>query len=304
MVYFPTMGNERLIAGGQIDVINARQEGVVKVEGPTANFTIIYGVHIATEDPNRIPSDIDGLVIEAGWPYPVTYGDFQRIRYHNQYVDLFTKAEREGFPIIQADVKLKNVVLTTAADGAVVVPEFAVGFSLLYSAWNALQRDHSRREFITASAKAGLGTYLSLPTAAFTFRWMSSLAGVFEDQSRELAKLADKSHPEAFLFLLKLRNAIIAYKAQSFYKFSENPSQRQHLAIVIGAEHVGIEDRLKDSPSVNLDYIKTLLPLIKFMFDLDTFSTAARYQYAKNSEGTSDWTFTKLNYPELIALSS
>jgi pheromone shutdown protein TraB len=98
-----------------------------------------------------------------------------------------------------------------------------------------------------------------LPVVSNMTRLVSSVTGEGMEQSARLKKLSHKLHPEAELLYLSLRNAVIAEKA---YHLAQTYGKKAHIAIVVGAGHVGIEDMLIKSHAERMNYLRKFQNLL------------------------------------------
>ncbi|GEM_PF-5253622 len=242
-----------------------KKEHIVTIKKPEGSYTIIYGVHVLTQHPDDLPKGIDGLFLESGvhpWYHDIT-ATIKDLKEHVQYKKLFEKAEKDRTPILLGDLNYKyNDYLLLIADNAFTAIQWIAGMRML----SGLLRKGRHREGQRKKSASQLGLqgitalWLLLPFASTVLRLGSHLFGVGERKSAALKKLSHRLHPETELLYLSVRNAVIAEKVEYFAKTLKDSA---HIAIVLGAGHVGIEDMLKQSSEERLRYLSKYKTLLK-----------------------------------------
>jgi hypothetical protein len=160
-----------------------------------------------------------------------------------------------------------------------------------------IRNDRPKGGFVASLTYGLAGAWLLLPVVSNMTRLVSSITGEGMEQSARLKKLSHKLHPEAELLYLSLRNAVIAEKA---YYLTQTYGKNAHIAIVLGAGHVGIEDMLIKSHAERLDYLKKFQNLLHKI-------VLPEYLYSINRMGYNgkEWRMEKTEkVPALEALST
>jgi hypothetical protein len=237
-----------------------RNKNITTIETGTGTYTILYGLHVVPQNPDDVPDNITGIILETGihqWlKDPVQ--TIQKLKNHPQYKLLFERLEKEKIPVLFADVKYKyNDFVLILADNVFTAAGWIGGTRLI----NQLIRNDTKppRRFVTSLAYGLAGAWLLLPVISNMTRLVSAITGEGMEQSARLKKLSHKLHPEAELLYLSLRNAVIAEKA---YYLAQTYGKKAHIAIVLGAGHVGIEDMLIKSHVERLGYLRKFQNLL------------------------------------------
>ncbi len=237
-----------------------RNKNITTIETGTGTYTILYGLHVVPQNPDDVPENITGIILETGiHPWlkdPVQ--TIQKLKKHPQYKLLFERLEKEQIPVLFADVKYKyNNFVLLLADTVFPAAGWIGGRRLI----NQMIRHaaNPQRGFITSLAYGLAGAWLLLPVVSNMTCLVSAMPGEGMEQSARLKKLSHKLHPEAELLYLSLRNAVIAEKA---YYLAQTYGKNAHIAIVLGAGHVGIEDMLIKSHGERLGYLKKFQNLL------------------------------------------
>jgi hypothetical protein len=230
-------------------------KNITRIETDTGTYTILYGLHIVAQNPDEVPDSINGIILETGihqW-LKDSVKTIQKLKKHLQYKLLFDRLEKEKIPVLFADLKYKyNDFALIIADNFFTAAEWIGGMRLI----NQMIRNGG----FVASLTYGLaGAWLLLPVVSNMTRLMSSITGEGMEQSARLKKLSHKLHPEAELLYLSLRNAVIAEKA---YYLAQTYGKNAHIAIVLGAGHVGIENMLIKSHAERMSYLKKFQNLL------------------------------------------
>jgi hypothetical protein len=237
-----------------------RNKNITTIETGTGTYTILYGLHVIAQNPDEVPKRIDGIILETGihqWlkdPVKTT----QRLKNHLQYKLLFERLEKEKTSVLFADLKYKyNDFALILADNVFSAAGWIGGMRLI----NQMIRNDTKpqRGSISSLAYGLAGAWLLLPVVSNMTLLVSSITGEGMKLSTRLKKLSHKLHPEAELLYLSLRNAVIAEKA---YYLAQMYGKNAHIAIVLGAGHVGIEDMLIKSHAERLSYLKKFQNLL------------------------------------------
>jgi hypothetical protein len=144
--------------------------------------------------------------------------------------------------------------------------------------------NNKKRSFLKNIAYAGLAGWLLFPSIANMLHLGSTIAGTGQSATAALKKISHKLHPEIDILYLTLRNAVIAeklsYLAKSFAK-------RPHIAIVLGAGHVGIEDMLTSSSARRLKYLSQKKYLIRKLAKADYLHKATTINFTGKTWGST-----------------
>jgi hypothetical protein len=247
-------------------------KNVTTIETGTGTYTILYGLHVVAQNPDDVPDGITGIILETGiHPWlkdPVQ--TIQKLKNHLQYKLLFERLEKEKISVLFADVKYKyNNFALILADTFFTAAGWIGGMRLI----SQLSRNIG---FVPSLAYGLAGAWLLLPTVSNMTRLVSSITGEGTEQSARLKKLSHKLHPEAELLYLSLRNAVIAEKA---YHLAQTHGKNAHIAIVLGAGHVGIEDMLIKSPEERISYMKKFQGLLHKIVLPEYLYSVTRMEY-------------------------
>jgi hypothetical protein len=86
-----------------------RNKNITTIETGTGTYTILYGLHVVPQNPDDVPDNITGIILETGihqWlKDPVK--TIQKLKNHPQYKLLFARLEKEQISVLFADVKYK-----------------------------------------------------------------------------------------------------------------------------------------------------------------------------------------------------
>lgn len=278
----------------------------IRKRNPEGNYTIIYENHVQSVNPTQLPESLNGgLVLETPWnwsenPLGYLYG------YLQERPKLFPPLEKNNIPIFFVDFPysldkwyLGNYGTTYLIDGSLVLTEGLIGAELLFRAAKRISgmksEPISRRKFVENLGRIALGVFLLMPFVSLGGTLGSSFTKHGEGQVAEYAKLTDKVHLEAMFFSGALRNVTIAHKEE--WLMNEGASEG-HLATIIGAGHVGIENWLEKSSQERLEFLSFFKPLIKRMVVPEPFYQIAWFEFKKDR-----WKVAEIfEVPELKAL--
>ena len=234
---------------------------VTRLDLPEATFTILYGMHIVQQNPEELPTDVDYLLLETGMHEYLKNPEhtLERLKDHVQYRALFKRAEKNNIPVVFTDLKYKyNDFALLFLDNALSAGGWFLGQKLLKKNLGK----NSKQGVRSTSLQLLLAGWLMLPFAVNTLRLGSTMLRVGEVETNKLKRLSHKLHPEAELLYLTLRNAVIAEKAVSLAK---EHGKRPHIAIVLGAGHVGIEDMLLMKGNKRLELLRRYQKILRML---------------------------------------
>lgn len=234
---------------------------VSHLELPEATYTILYGMHIVEQNPEELPVDTDYLLLETGMHEYLKdpQHTIDRLSSHVQYNALFKKADKMGIPIVFADLKYKY------NDFALLFLDNALSAAGWYLGTNLLKRSvkHGKNGDIRkATLNAIVAGWLIMPFAINALRLGSTALKIGEEKTNKLKRLSHRLHPETELLYLTLRNAVIAEKAKTLARIDK---KKPHIAIVLGAGHVGIEDMLEMSDERRLALINRCRGILQYL---------------------------------------
>lgn len=246
-----------------------RLGNIVTIRKPEGVYTISYGIHTRAENsPQGLSESYDGVCFEGGLnPYPPTHEELQLFGTGNQR-PLFEYARSNGLPIFAADCSVSPLALLEELEVGIELAAGAVLFKKLVK-----PKKISRRDFLRF-AGMGVALYLSLPTISLLGQFGSSISGAGENETAELAKITQRIHPEYKIFLLSVRDAVLAQKMQFLL---ENTNQA-HLVTPRGAEHIGIEDMILASEEERVDFLERLRPVLPKLVLPETFYKIVKYE--------------------------
>jgi hypothetical protein len=216
-------------------------------------------LHIVAQNPDEVPDAISGIILETG-THPWLQDPIKTVRHlkkHLQYKPLINRLEK--VPVFFADLKYKyNDFVLMMADNFFTATECMAGLRLVNQLTHKANKPQ-KRDLAAIGTYGLVGAWLLLPFASSTLRLFSSITGKGMEPSARLKKLSHQVHPEAELLYLSLRNAIIAEKA---YYLTQTYGDKTHIALVLGACHVGIEDLVLRKPSERIEYLEKFQSLL------------------------------------------
>ena len=186
-------------------------------------------------------------------------------------------------------MKFTQEKITDAAEWLVYAGETAIGAKLLSDLamreekeaheHEASQPRISRREFID-SIKLLASAYLLSPGISEIGRMASHEAKKGVNPAAELHKAVTSIHPEHMILVERVRNVLIAHKAEfvmeQFYRKTGRP---QRSVTAMGALHTPIENQFLNSPEERLDFLKQLSPLLKRVLQPASLFSIVSYDY-------------------------
>lgn len=250
-------------------------------------FTLVYGIHVRTQDPEDIPTDTSAVFLETGVHDYLSNPQqtIEHFRKHPQYKELLTYFEEKRIPILLGDVRFRfNDILLLLVDNIIPVTEWYMGQKLL------------KKKGLRGGKAFILSTWLMLPFATNVMRLISSVTGKGQEATSRLKRLSHSLHPEAEVLYLTLRNAVIAEKLIYTASFL---GKNSHITAVLGAGHVGIEDMLEVSDRKRKGTLRMLQPLMRYVAKPAYISSVVLMTYTGN-----EWVEeNRLVVPELTFIS-
>jgi hypothetical protein len=278
-----------------------REGALVTITKQEGKYGILYGAEITgTRITPQLLGDVDGICLETrglGLPYPRGAELEQRYGLGVNQKALLGCARALNIPIFALDCSLRPEVYF--AEFLALGVELSAGAALFQKAIEKAKIRKgrmSRREFLITAGLAGAGAYLYSPMASKLSRAVSSISGVGEGETAGLSKFIQRIHPEYMVFILSLRNTVIAQKMQ----FLLQATDHSHLLQTFAAEHVGIEDAILTSERERIHFLAKLKPILPKAVSPETFYQAVRYK-AEAGRWKVDRTFEEPNLKEMIA---
>lgn len=252
----------------------------VHIYKPEEIYTIIYGNHFASQNPKQLPEKIDGLFLELSANYlktPCFY--LQALAERHQYQNLFKPLAERQIPIYFADLGFKKFMLTTScfSEGLLEMGEVSSGIRLFDQSIKKIKTTPiSRRRLLKEGVRLAAATWLSAPVISDLSIILSNLTGAGEHQAAEFAKLSQRLHPEQKLFIIKLRNTLIAHKEEWLMK---HLATQPHFATILAGMHPGIEDQIQHSAEDRYKFLQSLKPILERMIIPETFYKMVRFDF-------------------------
>lgn len=179
--------------------------------------------------------------------------------------------------------------------GIVALLELGVGAGILANIIHE-KKKMNRRGFLGkmfTGVKAAGAAWLTLPAAQLSLFVGTGYQG--EHIPPEQRKLVQNTHPETWLFILALRNVVLAQKEQWMM---ENLGIKK-LGTTIGSAHTVLEDEINKTSEERMTLLEAFKPLLLTMFDKESI-----YRIAKYGFNGKDWGLTDgYEVPELKALA-
>ena len=283
-------------------------KNVVELETANGKYKIAYVSHIVETNP-KVMEDCDAVILEGWNKYDkkeIAEGlDPQKAS--PQYKELVRSAIEQKKPIFLFDITEKylkeEIVIGKGllADPILKYLETATGAGLIYSGAKKMvkaENNLSRRDFLKSGAKILGGIYFAYPGVLDTILESgkeepdeTSLSRKFEKSERDIRYTI---HPELNpKLMLGTRNCLAAQKSETISKILENElNKKPTLSLVIGANHHGVEDLLKDSPENRLKTLKKDLGK-----DFTSQKFIARIDFVDRSEIPLQEQKDKLRFP-------
>lgn len=228
-------------------------------------YSFLYGVHVLTENPRHLPSDVDGLALETGetrWDrkplQEITY--FKNSPINRQLRKIIPETEQRGISLYFLDPVWTQTRRRLLADCAILGGEALAGMKI----FQGNERPHGTRddvEEIRYTTREILGAWCITPYVSSIGRLVAALTGLGHHFTAEMLKYSHRLHPEQGMFLATLRNIIIAEKLEWLMRQSPVP---RHIVTVMGAAHADIEHFVQHFTSQErMHRLSLLRPLIR-----------------------------------------
>lgn len=224
-------------------------ESSLERKGPRAtvrqaegSYSFLYGFHLLEDNPEHLPSDADGLVLETGetrWDgnpaREIAY--FKSSPINRQLRNIIPEAERRRIPLYFLDPVWAQTRRRLLADLALIGGEAVVGLNV-FRGNDERKETRSDLDELRRAAREALGAWLWTPFVASVGRLASALTGAGHHFTAETLKCSHRFHPEQGMFLATLRNIVMAEKMDWLLRQAE---KGRHLCAVMGALHADIE---------------------------------------------------------------
>lgn len=272
----------------------AREGNLTSIITPKTTYHIGYNIH--TQGSLKIKDTSRAIFIEGGvLPYPTYHEEFQKAFNFVPQSDALNFAAENNLPVYATDCSISYTFVL-----AETLLQSAEGIGAVYLAGKMQEavssNQHiSRRGFIRGLGY-GLVAFAALPLLATAGRGLTIATNIAPNESTELSKLSQQTHPELKIILLRLRNLIMAQKLKyiaSTQKLSETYS-------VLGAGHVVIEDYILASTEQRMNELRKIQPLMQFLPMPETIYSIYKYKAVNGN-----WTLIQISEePNLKTLVS
>ena len=265
-----------------------RQGNLATVTTPEGVVSIAYGVHL-TRGELHVPAGVDGYSFEWADLYPAA-SDLSKAAYGNQEL-MYNFSEDHNLPLLAVDCSI-----STLADASGRILNVAEWLGALKLADMSQQR-YTRREFIKLLLTGIPAVYLSSNLISSVSVVASYYTKTGENQSANLEKFSQRIHPESYIALLKIRDAVAAQKIH----FLMTNQGYKHIFVTRGLEHVGLEDEILKNEQERLDYLTQLKPLLPAIVDFpETFYQIFEYKKTVNSDRKITNTWEEANLKRIM----
>lgn len=292
---------ERLTSGEKRPLPRVERTGNIStVYKENGTYSFIYGGHGYSNDflskpadYSYIPSGTDVLFFENAYNWLSGHNVSSLISYmrdssfRHQEVNMAEKKELvSGFmdPAVHSEW---NAVLDFTTSGLLV----GTGAVLLDK---PVQEKVSRRKFLKMLV-SGLGVYFALPLVASAGVIASDSLKQGEKSTAEFFSLVGKIEPQFLFLVLGVRNTVVAHKLNWLM---EQKGGKLHFTHDFGALHLGVEDKLLQTPEERIAFLKKTKALWQPFFVKETFYSIATADFKDKQWKDSP----VLEVPELKAL--
>lgn len=278
---------------------NKAMENICYIETVDGVHTLLYGHHNEPLNPNQLPNGCDGVILENALSRWTENPEQLLVRYRErdvQYRPLFPVLEKKNIPIYFAD---PHVTRTMLMGENFAVGLEAVGATYLLGTFHRRLRQYtekskdrkpSRRDMIKLTIRGAIGAFLATPLTSEIANFASYKTRLGQRTAAGYQRFCHAIHPEYGLMTIKIRDALIAYKA---HWLMQNASGVRYLTTILGPDHVEIENRIQSSPEDTLAFLRrgyvqnllkvfpvpeTLYSVMQFRFDGDRWKKTATHE--------------------------
>lgn len=245
--------------------------GAVKINKPEAEYTLIYGRHDQTQNPQQLPNPLDGLYLENIINFDNANLATQKLRADKQYGEIIKELERRGtVPIYLPEIETTKLG-TAISIGSLLILGTEAGLSLT-ATQRFLRSKATRRHFLKTSALGITTGWLQssfLPLVSFPLEAVSPLG-------KTISFVTEKLHPEYSWFTLQFRNRAAAYKMQWL---AEKEGDSPKLASIYGSMHRGLEEEIQSSLGQKIDSLGATKKLWINLIKPSSFKTLPKYEF-------------------------
>lgn len=247
---------------------------IIEMETANAQYRIYYDSHQSIVDP-KLLDGCDGLVMEMVADNSDTQKaqkTFGKIAYAREFTELFQAAAKDKKPIYFVDMQGSGKGLAEEINrlkGKIVAESVAAGGLLAYALGSLGKNEKmNRRDFLKLGAKTTAAAFLSTPIAqelAFAASLDKNKEVPIEGSASRkaekfLGQINETIHPELATIVVDARNDLIAQKTETAARlFQRAVGKNPKFALIIGAQHSGIERTLKDSEFSRVSRLKKSL---------------------------------------------
>lgn len=219
-----------------------REGKLATIRKPEGTYSFLYGIHVLSDDPEYLPFDTDGLVLETGetrWEKKplreIAY--FKGTPINRQLRHIIPEVERRCIPLYFLDPTWTQSRRRLLGDLGILGVEAWAGMKI-FEGNDRPKNQKDDVENIRYTVREVLGAWCITPFTSSVGRLISTLTGMGHHITAETLKCSHRVHPEQGMFLATLRNLVIAEKLEWLMRQSES---RRHLCTVMGALHTDIE---------------------------------------------------------------
>lgn len=247
-----------------------RNGNVTTLDLPAVRVVISYSNHELSHDPESLPPETLAVFLEGPSNF-LAQPDRAR-RYINHYtygvlaVDVgavLKRAQGLGLDLISADPDVNRSLLDNDTRWLWVwsgMTALGIGGTIcgMGKALSKGMSAQTRRRFLGAGILGCLATaYMSLPVLGVGGRVLTSRHNIGHSATATLMRANELCHPGSMQHLLRLRNAVVAYKVLWYADRLRARSNidRPTLFCPWGACHSGFESDLQKTPAELLRYI-------------------------------------------------
>ncbi|MBI2514791.1 hypothetical protein HYV91_01195 [Candidatus Wolfebacteria bacterium] len=272
-------------------------DNISVIETSGGKFRVIYGDHRERQKPEDLGESAVALMLETAG-LSIDYSEpkqaeefFSRLSQHFQYKKIIEKVQRENKPIFLGDITdaeavllLRQLLKTGETIAAPLL--FSLLACMLSGRMLSGRKEISRRDLLKNLSIALPGIYFSTQTAQLVPGLIRKLRGKYSPLNlfrKIMIDINERLHPETDAILLTLRNYILAQKLKTIaQKLSKGVSEKPEIAIVVGANHMGIERALRENEWEGLTVINKSMHAPSLKKAKEKIATIARFDFDKN----------------------
>lgn len=237
-----------------------------------AKYSFVNDVHNIVQSPENLPANGDAFFVETGTGWwtkdPIGHLKAMEAVPSLSMNKMLKQINSDGTPVVFWD--LEGEFLTSMPDVGVFAAEAGTGIYLLSKAFkkekaevndNSLSRITRRR--LGKIGMGVLGSWFAVPSTSMVLTLMKKLTGLDSQVINSFDRAQAAIHPEESLYLLTIRNSILAEKEEWLQK---KWGGGKHFVTIAGSFHFEkgvhtVEDELKRSSEERIDFLGN--PLVK-----------------------------------------